>query len=665
MRLRLTFLFFLYITCSQAQVKQNEILSVLLTKFANNVEWSSPLVQDSFVFGLATRDTAMINTFVRLNRKKTIKNLPIKVERIHSIGDVLSCNAFYLGAEENYRLEKYWDVIDGHNILIVTKDMPNLLFSMINIEYSDMRNTFSFVVNKSNLTIAGLKALPSLVLIGGTEVDVRQLYKSTKEQLELEQSKVDKQKKVMDQQLKKIASLDALLEKQSSMLTNQLDIIQKKEYKISNQTATLDELNSTIRNKEDFIDRNKVVIQSQTDIISRQERIVSQKESELERLNSQLKVVSQQIFEKQSALSQQESQLAQKEEVISNQKIYLWLAMVGICFAALIISFIYYAYRSKSVTNRYLDEKNVLLLSQQSEITKQSAELQLMNQELQRQSNERQDTLEKLKEAQTQLVQAEKMASLGTLTAGIAHEINNPINFITSGVEGLKSAIGPISEILMQLMELPEEARKHPQIQHVMQLADDADIVETTQGVLLMITNIETGAERASEIIQGLNAFSRTRDTETALTDIKQNIESTLLLLNSELKNRIKVQKFYGQIPLVECLPGKINQVFMNIINNAAQSITGQGTMVISTEMSGTDHVKIRIKDSGKGISDYDLSRVFEPFYTTKSVGMGTGLGLAISYSIVKQHNGTIDVRSERGVGTEFSIKLPVKAKLV
>ena len=124
------------------------------------------------------------------------------------------------------------------------------------------------------------------------------------------------------------------------------------------------------------------------------------------------------------------------------------------------------------------------------------------------------------------------------------------------------------------------------------------------------------------------------------------------------------MHKMYGQLPSVKCLPGKINQVLMNILSNAVQAIDGKGTITITTEVAGNEHIKIRIRDNGKGINEQDLPRIFEPFYTTKSVGKGTGLGLAISYSIVQQHNGSIDVRSERGVGTEFIVRLPINAQL-
>lgn len=664
MRIVVSLLFLFWIFTAQAQLKESEMRVVLLTKLADNIEWPRGAVKDSFVFGIASRDTAFFNAFRQISKKRAIHQRPLAARRITSMADIASCNAIYFSPEENYRADKYWEAAERANILVVSQDLSNMLFSMINIEYSDSHNTLSFVINKTNITIAGLNAMPSLLLTGGEEVDVRQLYKFTKEQLEKEQAKADQQKKMIDLQLKKITSLDAQLERQSGMLKSQLDVIRGHENKISLQTQTLNELNLRIESREDSIARNKHVIQAQNDVISRQERSVEQKESELEQLNSQLQMVSMQIHEKQSVLSQKESQLVQKEEVITSQKMYLWLAMAGICFAGLIISFVYYAYRSKSEANRCLDDKNYVLEHQQAEIQKQSNELQQMNHELQQQSRELRAAMDQLKQTQSQLVQAEKMASLGTLTAGIAHEINNPVNFITTGIEGLKSAVEPVTEILTMLMKLPETACEHPQMADMMDRASAMDLMETTEGIWLMIKNIETGAERASEIVRGLNNFARSRDTESVPMDLHQSIESTLLLLNSEIKNRIKVHKMYGQLPSVKCLPGKINQVLMNILSNAVQAIDGKGTITITTEVAGNEHIKIRIRDNGKGINEQDLPRIFEPFYTTKSVGKGTGLGLAISYSIVQQHNGSIDVRSERGVGTEFIVRLPINAQL-
>ncbi len=274
-------------------------------------------------------------------------------------------------------------------------------------------------------------------------------------------------------------------------------------------------------------------------------------------------------------------------------------------------------------------------------------------------------TLTDLKSTQAQLLQAEKMASLGQLTAGIAHEINNPINFVSASVKPLRRDIG----YLWMLMEKYDSTLKSMESDldkmEVEAMKKRLDVDYLKEEIELLLRGVEDGATRTASIVLGLRNFSRLDEEELRSVNIHEGLESTLLLLNHSLKENIHVQKEYGLLPDVECYPGKLNQVFMNILTNAVQAIKAHndtahpGILTIKTWQSG-NHGYISVHDNGIGMSEATQQKIFEPFFTTKEVGEGTGLGLSIAFSIIDAHQGKIEVTSSQGIGTEFVIKVPL-----
>jgi PAS domain S-box-containing protein len=268
-----------------------------------------------------------------------------------------------------------------------------------------------------------------------------------------------------------------------------------------------------------------------------------------------------------------------------------------------------------------------------------------------------------LKDTQTQLVHNEKMASLGQLTAGIAHEINNPINFVYNGIDTLKISLDDLMEIVNKYNELDQaNGNKEEIIEEAKALKNDLGYEELIADINHLVSDIKKGAVRTMEIVKGLRVFSRLDEEERKMASIKDCLESTLILLNNKIKNKITLKTFYDEsMPEILCYPGQLNQVFMNIINNAIQAIPEEkkdGEIVIYTE-NQQENVVIRIKDNGVGMSEQVKRRIFEPFFTTKPVGVGTGLGLSITFGIIEKHGGSIFVNSEEGRGTEFVIQLP------
>ena len=272
-----------------------------------------------------------------------------------------------------------------------------------------------------------------------------------------------------------------------------------------------------------------------------------------------------------------------------------------------------------------------------------------------------QESNDHLKRTQTQLVNAEKMASLGQLTAGIAHEINNPINFISSNIPPLKRDLGDLKVVLEAYQEA---ARNNPGFEHVRELERRIDMPVTVSEVQEIMNCIEQGASRTSEIVRGLRTFSRLDEDDLKQADLNEGLRSTTVVLAPQFRDAVKITFNLGALPEVECHPGKLNQAFMNLLNNAAHAVKkrhGQygGEIWIGTEACGSE-VKITISDNGIGMDEKVQQRLFEPFFTTKDVGEGTGLGLSITQGIIEKHHGRLELESAVGVGSTFTISLPV-----
>ncbi|MCF0059996.1 ATP-binding protein [Dyadobacter chenwenxiniae] len=307
-------------------------------------------------------------------------------------------------------------------------------------------------------------------------------------------------------------------------------------------------------------------------------------------------------------------------------------------------------------------EQNTFL---ERSVNERTAELQYANTELN-------VALTKLKDTQTQLLDSEKMASLGQLTAGIAHEINNPINFVSSNIRPLRRDIDDVLEILDSydsIHEVDSIDGLQMKIREIDKLKDelDLDYIKTELGTLLK--GMEDGASRTVEIVKGLKIFSRVDESDLNVVNINDGIESTLIILNYQMGNSIKLVKELGNIPSIECFAGKLNQVFMNILNNSIYALLKQKndnktpTIWVRSWLKDPENIAISIRDNGPGMPPEVRAKIFEPFFTTKQVGDGTGLGLSIVFKIIEVHSGNIQVNTEVGQGTEFLITLPVKQK--
>jgi PAS domain S-box-containing protein len=278
--------------------------------------------------------------------------------------------------------------------------------------------------------------------------------------------------------------------------------------------------------------------------------------------------------------------------------------------------------------------------------------------------------LTKLKMVQDQLLQSEKMAAIGQLAAGVAHEINNPVGFISSNLGTLNEYREDLTALIQKYMEMeqlvptlcPVEENKelNETLNAARDLKEKMDIEFVLDDFGKIISESKEGTDRVKKIVADLKDFSHVDEHELTHADINKGLESTLNIVWNELKYKTKVNKDLGELPQVACYPQQLNQVFMNILVNAAQAIEKAGEIGISTS-AFNGNVEVRISDTGKGIPEDVVSRIFEPFFTTKPVGKGTGLGLHMAYNIVKKHKGDIRVESTVGEGTMFIIDIPIE----
>ena len=318
------------------------------------------------------------------------------------------------------------------------------------------------------------------------------------------------------------------------------------------------------------------------------------------------------------------------------------------------------------------EQAPVTLQDLQDRLQAQMAELQRANERLKEEIEVGRRIKQRLEEAndriqknQSQLVQSEKKASLGQLAAGVAHEINNPVGFVMSNLSSLTQYVAVFRGLLSAYekagaaIEGGRISEAQESLAQVAAISEKEDLAFVLEDVGHLLAESVDGMQRIKEIVQGLKSFARVDEAKLKESNINDGIEATLKVIWNELKYKCEVKKNLAPLPAIRCYPGQLNQVFMNLLINAAQAIPERGTITITSEATDKDIV-ICISDTGQGIPPENLSKLFTPFFTTKPVGKGTGLGLSISYGVVQKHNGTIGVVSQMGQGTTFTIRLPL-----
>lgn len=317
--------------------------------------------------------------------------------------------------------------------------------------------------------------------------------------------------------------------------------------------------------------------------------------------------------------------------------------------------------------NTYREERLAAIKEKETILSNQNI---LLEQQVKERTSELNDTLLELKETQVQLVQSEKMSSLGQLTAGIAHEINNPMNYARQSVVTIKRDVQDLKALIAKYdTAVSGEPEDKESFKAISAFKEEIDLDYLNEEIENAIDDVEDGIKRAVEIASELKTFSRIDQASLKEANIHEGLNSTLELMKSDLKqNNIIVEKSYGEIPSIECLASKLNQVFMNTLNNAIYAIkasknSSQGKIGVTTFLSSdSKEINISFKDNGSGMDDKTLRKIFDPFFTTKEVGEGSGLGMSISHGIIEEHGGKFVVHSELGKGTNITVVLPVQS---
>jgi two-component system NtrC family sensor kinase len=308
--------------------------------------------------------------------------------------------------------------------------------------------------------------------------------------------------------------------------------------------------------------------------------------------------------------------------------------------------------------------QNAVMLENQ--VRRRTAELEAalrenerINRDLVREHDEQRILIKKLEDAHNQLLQSEKLASIGQLAAGVAHEVNNPIGFVNSNLGSLQK-YGNALLGLVDSYEALEGELSPASREHIRAIKAEIDLAFLREDMVALIDESIEGTARVRRIVQDLRDFSRPGDSEWQTVDVHLGLESTLNVVWNEIKYKAEVVRDFVPLPDIECLPLQLNQVFLNLLVNAAQAIPERGTITLRSRQEG-DLVAISVQDTGCGMPAEIREKIFDPFFTTKPVGKGTGLGLSVTYGIVEKHGGRIEVASELGKGSTFTVYLPVR----
>lgn len=346
----------------------------------------------------------------------------------------------------------------------------------------------------------------------------------------------------------------------------------------------------------------------------------------------------------------------ERTALLVNQRYHFYLLVFSTLLVLLLLYMAVWLLRSFGEINRVNRALVVANDELEQRVARRTQALTQASAALQREIDER-------KLLESQLVQSEKLASLGQLAAGIAHEVNNPIGFVSSNLGALGSYFARLQDMLKAYRDAEPAIGPATLQASLVKLRSEMELAYILDDIPLLISESKDGISRVGQIVRDLKDFSRVDSSQDwQWSNLHQGIDSTLNIAASELKYKADLVKQYGVLPEVECLPSQINQVIMNLVVNAAHAMgTERGTITVRTGCANDDKVWIEVADNGCGIPAQSLQKIFDPFYTTKPVGQGTGLGLSLSYGIIKRHCGEIHVHSEVGVGTTFRVELPVR----
>lgn len=595
-----------------AQVTQNEVKATLILRLCENITWEKPFTGD-IVIGCYTDSKTICNILKPVVESIKIQKKKIVVKQVKSKEEILSCHAIYYNKSNKNDFLSILEYARNNNILLISDNMEDLLFVMIDIK--NIENKISFHVNMPNLSLSGFTIKPNLLLSGGRMVDIKLAYEKFEAQINQNKQNLNKIQEELRNNEELITQKDIELQEKEIKLAEKEKKIIGFSHKITSYIEESDSLKASISKEQNLLQRKNRENKKQSLELQEIYSSIKEKQIDLDKLNQNIVVLKDESDTLKAQITNKNTTLTQQEKFISGQRSKLLLSIIfigALLIAASTLIYLFFMKRKNNLklatANQELFEKNIIINDRNSELK---------------------TTMQHLKTTQSNLVQSEKMASLGVLTAGVAHEINNPLNYIMGGYIGLDRYF-------------KENKTK------------DEDIP-------ILLESIKVGIDRASEIVKGLNQFSRDDEFYNEDCNIHSILNNSITMLNSQFKNKIQLTKnYFTESVIVIGNVGKLHQVFINTLTNASHAIEKEGKITITTNKLGNTFF-IEIADTGSGISQENLTKITDPFFTTKAAGKGTGLGLSITYTIIKDHKGKLEFESNMGKGTKVTISLPVK----
>jgi len=616
------------------KTERSKLITAYVYSMAKNIQWPNDLEQ--FKIHVISRDENIKKEFIKLIDNRKVNGIPMSLHFTDNFIGVKNAQIVYLDNEFNEGLVKLYDKIKGFPVLLISDNFDDRRYIMINFLQAEAR-TLGFEINRTNILNQDLEILDDdMVLLGGTEIDVAELYKASQDslrKLELEIFSLESDYDILEQQ---IQNSQKLIRTQRKKLNQQSQEIESKQDVINEQKKSLDNLLNEVKRSELELKTIARKLDEKEKNLQQLQADIQEQSEELKKGNRILEKQTEQIDEQDQQIKEREKQLEEMSGTVSDQKQALTL-LIG--FSILILGFVVlllWAYRA-----RKRDAKK--LADQKERLTR---------------------LLDELHETQSQLVQSEKMASLGVLTSGIAHEINNAINFVYSGIQIIENKFEELKPFINQLKDANKQKdQTHKTLEQLFEDEQKIEFSESSEVIQQMIQNVLIGAERTAEIVKGLRTFSRSGSDQLSHIDVHQELDVALLLLQGKNRDENSIEKdLKAKDRTIFGYQGQLGQAFLNIIGNAFDAIEDKGRngKVTIKTMSGNGNIEIKIRDNGHGMDKETRDKVFDPFFTTKEIGKGTGLGLSITYGIIEKHEGNIELSSTKGIGTEFRIILPL-----
>lgn len=621
--------------------RTNEVVSTTLD-FVRNIEW--PDNSNVYKVHIITTDNDLKTAFRSKADGLKINGREVQVSFTSYVVIPQGAHVLFVSNNYNSAISTILDRASGASVLLVTDSYYQERDVMINF-FDENSGSLSFQFNRANILNQNLRLKSGFSSMGGEEIDLAKIYRQIRDSIravELNAGAVEARIDSLNMRMvvagRAIADqLKEVARKNDELNQKNLEILLK-DQKIRKQTNAIDSLELKFNQFERRLDSLSSILGEREEDLLELLGQVQKQQAEVQEGNKVLEAQRDRIAKQNEEIESREARLDEMTTVVDSQQsalIFLLLFLVVVVILAFII---FTAYRSKNrLTQRLSEQKEEL------------AEL-----------------LNELKETQTQLVQSEKMASLGVLTAGIAHEINNAINFVYSGIQVLSLRFEDVKQTIHDLNQLQEgDDQLKVAVKELKEKRKESGADEAEAVIDQMISSIKVGAERTTEIVKGLRNFSKSESDTKATIDVHSDIDIALLLLNSRHKDKDSIvisKDFTAGNPQLEGYKGQLSQAFLNIIGNALDAVDekgGKGEIRIGTAVK-SNQLSISISDNGVGMAEADTKKIFDPFYTTKGIGSGTGLGLSITYGIIERHGGTITVNSKQGEGTEFVIKLPL-----